>query len=232
MTWDVETARVRIGLEASDASRDPELQACMDAALAAAESYCDRRFLLMEDTDEFLRDAGPVLLVRRYPLESIKELQLLEPLPEPPPAPVPVPDSWRMDKKRGMVYMAGGALPAGLGIYPVGSSPPPSWPGARPGFALTYTGGYDPLPADLEAALWLIFDALWAETPGWGAAGGSQTGGGAVRSFAIDGMSISYDTSTDAGSAGAGANKGWGFIPAKAVGVLSFYRAESAAIGG
>lgn len=237
MTWTIATAKARLGI--TDDAQDAAVQSAMDVALAAAESYCDRRFLLQDDEQEFPAPYGPTLLVRRWPLVSMATIAPFDPQAEPPPDPAPVPAGWRMDKKRGVIYMVGqGASNAGgLGIAPVGSAPPPGpWPmGYGSGVVLTYRGGYDPLPADLEAALWMVFDNVWATTPGWGLPAGSTGGAGtgAVRSFGIDGMSISYDTGTSgSGSVGAGRAEAWGLLPANAVGILDFYRAESAALGG
>lgn len=229
MTWDIESARLRIGLPEDNTSQDAALQAAMDTALAVAESYCDRRFLLEEDTQEFSEPIAATLLVRRWPLVSLTSLMPLEPLPEPPPDPVPVPEQWRMDKKRGMVFVVG--MPPW--ILPVGVQSPAAflWRGAngRLGFVLAYTGGYDPLPADLEAALWMTFDQLWATTPGWGIPAGQQ-GSAPIKSFGIDGMRIDYDTQ---GQARVGTKaEARGILPATAVGILDFYRAESAALGG
>jgi hypothetical protein len=232
MTWDIAQARKRIGLEPDDVSRDDDLQGAMAVALAAAESYCDRGFLLQDDEQEFRAPIVCNLLVRRWPLVALKTLAPLDPQEDPPPDPAPVPAAWRMDKKRGIVFMVGPAPYAPQGIAPVGTAPLGTYgtSGVR-GFVLAYRGGYDPLPADLEAALWMIFDTQWASTPGWGAAAGSQSGSGAIKSFAIDGMTISYDNTGNAGSGDGGDAAGWGVIPASAAGILWSYRAESAALG-
>ncbi len=235
MTWDLAAARARIGLPADDTAQDVNLQAALDTALAVAESYCDRRFLKQEDTQEFTSPIGPTLLVRRWPLDSLATIEPLPPLPDPPPDPVAVPSTWKMDKKRGIVWIVGQPPWAGGVIPAVGSSPPAVWPAStgRVGFVLTYTGGFEKLPADLEAALWMVFDQVWATTPGYGLPAGTQANaGGAVKSFGIDGMRIDYDTATTSGSVGAGGASAWGIVPANAVGILDFYRAETAALGG
>jgi hypothetical protein len=229
MTWDVATAKTRLGIETDDTSKDIALQAALDVALSVAEGYCDRRFLLEDDVDEFWRPTGPTVLVRRYPLVKLTTIAPLDPQQaEPPPEPQPAPTAWRIDKKRGIVFMrgAGFAQP----VTPVGAQPQPY--GAY-GFVLGYLGGYDPLPPDLEAALWMVFDQAWMQTPGWGADAGSQSSNaGAVKSFAIDGMRVEYDSAASAGSGGAGTPDAWGLIPASAIAILNFYRAESVAIGG
>lgn len=231
MTWDIDTAKRRLGI--TDDASDDDLTSAMAVALSIAESYCDRRFPLADDTQEFTPPINCTLLVRRYPIASIKTLAPLDPQPDPAPDPVAVPPTWRMDKKRGIIFMVGAPAGwSGVNVMPVGSTPAPygiGWPGR--GFVLAYSGGYDPLPADLEAALWMVFDNVWNSTPGWGMpAGAGGSGSGAVRSFSIDGMSIGYDTGSS-GSSGAGRAEAYGMIPASAAGILDFYRAESAAIG-
>jgi hypothetical protein len=233
MTWDIDAARARIGLAEGDAAQDTSLEAAMDTALAVAESYCDRRFLLEDDTQEFSEPIPATLLVRRWPLAKLTSLMPLEPLPEPPPDPVEIPSTWRMDKKKGMVFIVG--MPPW--ITPVGMAPPADfvWRSGTPGrlgFVLAYTGGYDPLPADLEAALWMTFDALWGSTPGWGVPAGQQGSSGPVKSFSIDGTRIDYDTQSAAGGGANSKAAARGILPATAIGILDFYRAETAALGG
>lgn len=226
MTWTVDVARLRIGLAAGDASQDAALEVAMDTALAIAEGYCDRKFMLADDVEDYRGPATPLVLVRRYPLVALTSVQELPPAV---PVPEPVPSTWRMDQRRGIVYTAGVAP---FPITPVGSVPLPSgWPPG--GFTLLYRGGYAPdaLPRDLEAALWMTFDNVWATTPGWGAAAGVSSTQG-VRQFSIDGMSITYDVENAASSAGAAQASAWGLLPATAIGILSFHRADSAALGG
>lgn len=228
MTWTLEAARLRVGLNADDTSQDVNLTAAMAVSLGAAEAYCDRKFLLADDAEAFRGHLLPGFNVRRWPL-----VELLGLGPLPPPAVLapdlePVPDGWRMDAARGIVYPWGG-----VGVFAaVGSVPVPA--GYAGGFTLAYRGGYDPeeLPAELEAALWMTFDNVWRVTPGWGAAAGSA--GGPVKAFSIDGMTIQYDSAAAGGAAAAPGQRGpvgWGLLPVNAIGILDFYRAESAALG-
>ncbi len=228
MTWDIDAARARIGLVEGDATQDASLTAAMATALAVAESYCDRRFLLQADEQEFTEPIQATLLVRRWPLVSLTNLKPLDPQPDPPPDPLDIPVTWRMDKKRGMVFIVG--MPPW--ITPIGMPAPAASPWSARGhigFVLAYTGGYDPLPADLEAALWMTFDSLWASTPGWGVPAGQQ-GSAPIKAFGIDGMRIDYDTQSTARFGTKAEARG--ILPATAVGILDFYRAESAALGG
>lgn len=110
----------------------------------------------------------------------------------------------------------------------MGASTTPYGTGARAGFVLAFTGGYDPLPPGLEIALWMTFDSVWGSQPGWGLPAGLSSDA-PVKSFGIDGMSISYDTQSGSKY---GKAEAVGLLPANAVGILDSYRAESAAIGG
>jgi hypothetical protein len=228
MTWDITTAKLRLGIE--DDTQDAALQSAMDVALAVAEGYCDRRFLKQADTQEFPLPTGPTLLVRRYPLVSLETIAPLDPQDEPPVEPVDVSATWRIDKRRGIVFMVG--MPPWGASYTTPVAPGAFYAGARAGFVLNYTGGYDPLPADLEQALWMVFDAVWFSTPGWGAEAGSQSGagGGAVKSFSIDGSTISFDNASgnEAASQSGGSVGAWGpYLPLGATSLLQQYRAET-----
>jgi hypothetical protein len=243
MAWTVEKARKRIGLDPTDDSRDEDLNEAMAVALAAAESYCDRKFLLQDDVQEFELPIDYRLLVRRYPLARMTGISPLEPTtqvsapPVPDDYPIPVPTQWRMDQKRGIIFIVGQppwiAPPAG--VVALGTSPhfAAFRAGPRAGFILHYSGGYDPLPADLEAALWMTFDSVWGSTPGYAVPGG----GGAVseaplKSFQIDGMSLSYDTAAGSSSGGGGGDvSSFGLLPSNAIGILMSYRAETV-VGG
>jgi hypothetical protein len=230
MTWDLATAKARLGL--TDTTQDPAVQSALDVALAIVETYCDRRFLKQDDTEEFMLPCGPSLLVRRYPLVALGTLAPLDPVADPVPDPLPVPTTWRMDKRRGIIFMVG--APPWVAFAPAGSTPPANafYGGARAGFVLSYTGGYDTLPADLEAGMFVVFDAVWYGTPGWGAAAGSQSDAGAdaVKSFAIDGMTLGFDTGgTDKAASRASGDVGsWGpMLPLGATTLLQGYRAET-----
>lgn len=206
MAWDIDTARVRIGLADDDASKDAALTAAMATALALAERYCDRRFLFKEnDVAHVFGLSSRHLHLYRWPLVEVKTVEYVK-----PDSSVTLQTGWTAQLETGVVTLQGW------------------WMHAPGEVRVTFDGGYEPdaLPADLESALWLIFDELWATTPGMGLPAGSGGTTHPVRSFAIDGMSIGYDTSArDSGGAAKGA------IPAWAISTLEFYRAESA-VGG
>lgn len=85
---------------------------------------------------------------------------------------------------------------------------------------VTYSGGYKILPADLELALWLTFDALWALQSG---GTGGAVAAGTVESVTISGVgTVRYATggssSVDTGLSGTST------IPDTAIGLLRAYR--------
>lgn len=88
---------------------------------------------------------------------------------------------------------------------------------------VTYAGGYRVLPADLELALWLIFDNVMASLDP--AAGGASVGGvGAITSISVpDVGTIRMDVGGAAASAATG-GAAFGMIPAYSVALLDPYR--------
>ena len=93
---------------------------------------------------------------------------------------------------------------------------------------VTYRGGYATLPVDLEFALWAIFDAVWASTPGGGGSvGSSGGGGGAIESVSIaDVGTVKFSSSGSAGVSAGGGSAFGGMIPASARAILDLYRRE------
>ncbi|RLC00591.1 MAG: hypothetical protein DRH90_18115 [Deltaproteobacteria bacterium] len=71
----IETLRVRIGLESSDASRDTDIQTASDTALALMAIYCDRYFdELIGGTEIFTHVSGETLGLKRYPVTQIQSM--------------------------------------------------------------------------------------------------------------------------------------------------------------
>lgn len=209
MSWDLTTAKARLGI--TDDAQDAQITTALAVSLGLAEKYCDRRFPQKAETARFFADSWPTLLVRRYPILSVQEVRT-------PDGNVVDPANYGVEYELGMVRLGG----YGRASWPAGTS----W--ARGAVEVDFTGGFDPLPEDLEAALWLVFDNVWATTPGMGLPAGSTTNAGVVRSFSIDGMSLGYETSNTGGTGGGGAAPDeWGLIPATATALLRWYRAET-----
>ena len=77
------------------------------------------------------------------------------------------------------------------------------------------------LPADLELALWMIFDQVWATLPGGGA--GTSAAGQGIESITIpDVGTIRFGSGGASGAAG-GAS---GVLPLSSTTILNLYRLE------
>ena len=194
-------ATAKARLNITGATQDAALQACLDTALAIAEKYCDRQFMYAVDLASFYYPYQEGLQLTRFPLEQVTSV-----LGSNGNSYL----NFKMNKPTGQVLFAGA----------VGSDQ----------IDVTYAGGYKTLPADLEMALFTVFENLWYATPGWGApAGGSgvSTTGSAIKSVAIpDVGTIQFDTSGSSGAASTSGSFGGGLIPASAASLLDLYRLE------
>lgn len=74
MTWDIAAARARIGLVVGDTTKDVELTSAMDAALAIAESYCDRLFLDAAEVEIFVDSTAKHFQLKRFPITTINSI--------------------------------------------------------------------------------------------------------------------------------------------------------------
>jgi hypothetical protein len=145
MAYDIETARVRIGLESTDTSKDAELTAAMDASLNFAEKYCDRFFMLKDEIAEEIHFTDKDVQLHRFPLVSITSINADN---------KPVVSNYHMEKTTGRVVFDSSICAHTL--------------------LVSYSGGYAKLPGDLELAIWKLFDVAWGSisATATGAAGG------------------------------------------------------------
>lgn len=166
--FDIGTAKTRLGITGT--AQDALLTTALNAALAVAEQYCDRRFLYKRDTVAFYDAKNRALILSRYPIDTINSITSK--------ASGAAVDSsgYHVHHWNGMIYFHGAPFFDEIQI--------------------DYTGGYQTLPADLELALWLILDTLWPSLSGSGAA---AAGGGAIKAIRSNGASVEYDTSGNAG---------------------------------
>jgi hypothetical protein len=170
--------------------------------MTLAETYCNRKFEYDDDVESLLPVFGTTLSLRRYPLDSVTSIG-----PAHGAASI---TEWHLDKDAGLVRLHG-------------------WHASHE-MTVTYKGGFDPLPADLELALWQIFHGLWASTPGAGTLIGASAGAlDGIKSIALpDVGTLSF---FESGSAASGSGRGGamgGAIPALAAGILDLYRRELA----
>lgn len=192
MPFDLNTAKNRLGIAPGDVTKDAEIQAALDAALAAAEKYCNRNFRLARETARFYHVDGPAIQLSRFPIRVIHSVT-----PDPPTFDIH--------------YTGGKLLTHDQGFHEV---------------EIDYTGGYDPLPPDLELALWLTFANTHSIISG-GAAATLVQGSGDVKSVTVMGsFKLDYDVGTTAVGGGGGSDFGGeavGFIPGAAVSILDLY---------
>jgi hypothetical protein len=86
---------------------------------------------------------------------------------------------------------------------------------------VTYAGGYRVLPADLELALWAIFDDVWTELQP--TSGSSTSGSGAITSISVPDVGTIRMEGSGKSSGNGGAGVG-GIIPDIAINLLEPYR--------
>ena len=191
--FDLASAKTRLGIVGT--AQDAAVTASLNAALAIAEQYCDRRFLYKRDTVAFYDARQRALILSRYPIDTVNSITSKQ------TGAAIASDSYHIHHWNGMVYFHG-----------------------QPFFdeiQIDYTGGYATLPADLELALWILFDALWPSFSG----GGGASGGGAIKAIRSNGASIEYDTS-GGGVAGITSSGATG-LPVGAMAILNPYRRET-----
>jgi len=130
----IETLRVRAGLDSTDGTMDTDIVMQYEFALAILENYCDRKFELMAEVENFTHVAGYSLQLVRYPVTAIASVQN--------EMSYDVPN--HVDAKAGIVqfdgYMKGHVI------------------------TVDYTGGYNETtcPKDLQLVVLALFDYLWA----------------------------------------------------------------------
>ena len=194
MAFLLNDAKTRQGILPADSTKDTILQVALDTALALAETYCNRRFMYATETATFHYPFSQSLQLNRYPLEQVVGI-------------VPV----------GQVAIGTDQYQVILGAGQIKSL---GWLSAKQ-IDVTYAGGYKTLPADLELALWMIFDSVWALIPGGGA--GTSAAGQGIESITIpDVGTIRFGGGGSTGLSG-GAS---GVLPISSTTILNLYRLE------
>lgn len=188
LTGYLPAARVRIGLGANDTTKDTKLTVALNTALLIAERYCDRKFLKLAGSYQAIHFAAPEVQLDRYPVNSVTAVT----------ADGTAIAEYHVNSEFGRIVFDGLMVAHVLSV--------------------TYDGGYQTLPPDLELALWLLFDAVWPSISTSGVAAGS----GAVKAIRSNGSSVEYDTS-GGGVTGMASIGGTG-IPVGATTILDSYR--------
>ena len=188
MSFDLKSARVRVGLEADDTSKDTQLISAINAALAIAENYTDRYFVWVKDEKaRFYYEASKRYSMKRYPIEEVTQ-----------------------------VIDSDGNFPEYRTHHLIGRIELKNYNYAQE-LEITYTAGYRVFPADLELALWGIFDATFASIDkamsGEGINAGNAAGYGDISSISIPDVgtvSFASTASSITTSAVASKNALWG----------------------
>jgi hypothetical protein len=196
--FDLVTAKARLNI--TDNLKDAHGMAILGASLVWAENYCRRKFTISQQSETFNYFVGSTFPLLRYPVRTVAAVRVNG----------NVVNDYALMRQIGQVE-----IQPGFGARKV---------------EIDYVGGYPPdeFPADLELALWTIFDYLWAQTPGGGVAAGSVAGAGGISKVAITGVgSIEY--ATGGGGSSVGAASGGGVMSALplAAGILDLYRREA-----
>lgn len=188
MAWNLETAKVYLEIDPGDASQDDIIQQVMDYTQKSLETLLARELILGRHTVQFQHTPGSGVLI----------------LPKPPITEV--------------FTINGGQVPQDMLVHnDVGTIEHCSFACQRT-LEVDFEGGFDPLPADLERAMWGAFLAAWAgtdQTTGAPEAGsGVITGSGDVKSLTVfDGFKVDYDVGTTSTSDNSGDDStDWGWL--------------------
>ena len=204
MAYDLASAKGKLGI--LDATQDGEVTAALNAALAFAEHYCDRRFLYARETlRKFVDRDFEGIFVDRYPINRIHSLTGATGAVSRNPA----------HSSSGIVFTN-----SRHGLFHA------RWDEE---VEIDYEGGYKALPADLEYCLWQIFSAVWPSyDPSMvGGGGGTTVVSGEIKKRTVVGVgSVEYTTSADGASgSGAGVSADWSAVlPGAVQAVLNMYK--------
>lgn len=209
MAWDLATAKIATGIAPADATHDVALQRALDVVLSTVEDHLGRGLLLRREKVRFLNVDTRRFLLPRYPINTVYDVSGAS-----------VSDLI-IQHRVGWIELRDGAA------------------GANRELEVDYAGGFDPLPSDLEHALWEAFGTFWAgidpltgyPVPGSGPS--VVAGSGDVSKLVLpDGGSVTFDVASQisGGSSSSGievAQGIWGWL-APWASVLSIYRSEAA----
>lgn len=198
--WDLVTAKSRLGI--TDNLQDALLQTTLDTALKIAESYCDRQFMYATQRATFYHVHGDSLQLRRFPIEQIISLTAKN-----------VQGGGSMDTPKYKAHHI-----AGLILFHAGQ--------ILEEVQIDYSGGYRILPEDVELALWMIFDQVWAMNQSGGGGGGLAAG--AVESVTLQDVGTVRFATGAAASSGSGSSNRSGALPQMAAFLLDPYVLEKA----
>ena len=164
--FDLASAKGKLGIAVVDTTKDIYINLSLDTALVIAERYCDRLFGYATETARFLDFYAAKIPLKRYPLEQVTSVKVLDNSGRTPLGGVGV------NGNEYMVHHAGGYVE----LYT---------PRYYKAVEVSYTGGYKVLPPDLELALWGIFDVVYAAMSAPPGSGGVTTQAGTIASITV-----------------------------------------------
>ena len=153
---------------------DLDIQRALDQSLAYAEAVMDRKLTKQAMTEYF------------YPDKAVHTLSLSA-YPVDRTVQIKVNDQpfkGKIDAQRGLIHFEGLHYSHEIKVE--------------------YTGGFNPFPADMEGALWSVFDSVAGAMAG----GGSVSGGGDIESISIPDVGTIRFSQGDSGSGGAAGGAG------------------------
>lgn len=198
---------------AAAATPDAALVRAMDVVLALVQRLLARGLFKQRETSRFYNVSSPRIYLRRYPIETVHSVNG-----------VPLSGCSIIHHCDGWIQVKNVSATCCT-------------------LEVDYTGGYDVLPPDLEAALWEIFLFYWDQLdpltglmrPGGGGAAAAGGTGEVSRVTLADFGTVSFDVGGSSGSSGdsfgrAGPGSYWGWLEPWAS-VLQTYRNMSNWLG-
>lgn len=213
MAFDLATAKILLKISAGDTSKDAIIIDAVEKVLALVEKKLGRGILLKTVSETYYDVDQKDIRVYRYPIKTLLTVN---------GAPITNLNNYRIHHRVGRITALMG------------------W-GSTDKLVIQYSGGLDPLPLDLEQALWEILNTYWSTVdPATGlptGGGGASTvqGSGDVSSVSFGPFgSVRYDVGvTTVGGSSSGANvsandqRYWGWL-SPWIYILEAYRSESA----
>lgn len=190
--WDIATAKAYLGIEGD--SQNTAIAATMAAVLRTVEAYLDRG-LLRADVTEIRSLNGNSCFLRWYPVDETSPITI-------------------------DVTRAGSTLPLDAASYQLngamGLVASPAFIGADR-VTISYVGGFETLPADLEWTLWQILAARWNSSQGNPTASPAPVDAGSIKAVQLYGVgAVTYGDATGSTSSGTQGGELAPFAPALA----------------
>jgi hypothetical protein len=193
MAFDLATAYIRTGLQPTP-ENEAILQLTLDATLQSVEKYLDRKIMYLADVHQFFYTHEQDYNLERYPVEKVDSIILDG---------TPISIQYKVHSSSGMLKLDHYVFKRELEV--------------------SYSGGYKILPADLELALWVLFEEMLPLVQG----GSSSVSAGAIDSITVQDVgTIRFNTNS--GGSGSGAISSISGMPDSVLALINHYRRYSA----